>query len=128
MGEKCWKIYAYFFFIYMIQNTFIPAIQLHNLDKWTNNRIADEAFNIRRDWFVFKINKCLWKKKNKGRYAKFDFRFFFQSALKWPILIITPLKKKKNLSKCVYLVQNLTHFEIFWKSYCAGCRITSVVK
>ena len=52
----------------------------------TINTFVDKTFKIWRYWFVFKINNCLWKKENKRSHAKFDYRFFFQSTLIWPIL------------------------------------------
>ena len=75
-------------------------------------QLIEKSFNISRDWFVFKINYCLWKKENKGSHAKLDFRFFFQSALIWPIL--THFEKEIFFSKCDDLVPNLTHFKIFF--------------
>ena len=53
------------------------------------------------------------KKKIRASHAKYDFRFFFQSALICPIL--THFEKKYFFSKCVDLVPNLTHFEFFFK-------------
>lgn len=53
--------------------------------------------------------------------AKFGFRIFFQSAVKWQIL--TDFEKKY----CVHFVQNLKHFELFFKECnISKCIVTDV--
>ena len=51
----------------------------------TNGRTIDRIYNNtfeEIDAIIFEIKK----KKNRASYAKYDFRFFFQSALICPIL------------------------------------------